>query len=162
MPRIDNHVRITISVLDRLIDYEPEISSEPIASRSKSLRELKLSVRRDLEWLLNTREFIQEIPPDLKEVQHSLATYGLPDFTATSIKSPANQDRLRRAIEAEIGLFEPRLEGVTVTLVTVGEGGERSLRFRIDGQLRVDPAPEPVTFDTILDRGTGRFTLRGE
>lgn len=161
MPRLDSDARITISVLDRLIDYEPEVSQEPIASRSKNLRDLKQSVRRDLEWLLNTREFIQEIAPDLKEVQHSVATYGLPDFTATSIKSPTNQDRLRRAIEAEINLFEPRLEGVIVGLVPARED-ERSLRFRIEAQLKVDPAPEPVTFDTLLDQGTGRFTLKGE
>jgi len=122
---------------------------------------LKQAVRRDLEWLLNTREFIQEIPPDLKEVQHSVVTYGLPDFTATSIKSPSNQDRLRRAIEEEISLFEPRVEGVIVSLVPARED-ERSLRFRIEGQLKVDPAPEPVTFDTLLDQGTGRFTLKGE
>ncbi len=34
MPRTDNEVRITPSVFDRLIDYEPELSREPIASRS--------------------------------------------------------------------------------------------------------------------------------
>ena len=161
MPKIESDARITISVLDRLIDYEPEVSQEPIASRAKSLRELKLAVRRDLEWLLNTREFIQDISADLKEVHHSVATYGLPDFTATSIKSPSNQDRLRRAIEEEISLFEPRVEAVVVSLVPARED-ERSLRFRIEGQLKVDPAPEPVTFDTLLDQGTGRFTLKGE
>jgi len=117
MARYNSEVRITISVLDRLIDYEPEISQEAVASRSRGLRQLKQAVRRDLEWLLNTREYIGEIPPDLKEVQHSLAVYGLPDFTSTSTKDPHNQERLRQAIEEEIVLFEPRLEAVTVTLV---------------------------------------------
>jgi len=48
MPRSDYEVRITPSVLDRLIDEEPEISREPPASRAKNLRQLKQSVRRDL------------------------------------------------------------------------------------------------------------------
>jgi type VI secretion system protein ImpF len=161
MARYDSEVRIAISVLDRLIDYEPEVSQEPLASRSRNLRQLKQAVRRDLEWLLNTREYIGEIPPDLKEVQHSLAVYGLPDFTSTSIKDPNNQERLRRAIEEEIVLFEPRLESVNVTLVP-GNEKERAMHFRIDGLLRVDPVSEPVTFDTVLDSGSSHFTLKGD
>jgi type VI secretion system protein ImpF len=161
MARYDSEVRITISILDRLIDYEPEMSQEPVASRSRSLRQLKQAVRRDLEWLLNTREYTGDIPPDLKEVQHSLAVFGLPDFTSTSIKDPSNQERLRRAIEEEIILFEPRLEAVNVTLVP-GNEKERSMHFRIDAQLRVDPVSEPVTFDTVLDAGSSHFTLKGD
>lgn len=161
MARYDSEVRIAISVLDRLIDYEPEVSREPVASRSRSLRQLKQAVRRDLEWLLNTREYIAEIPPDLKEVQHSLAVYGLPDFTSTSTRDPNNQERLRRAIEEEIVLFEPRLEAVNVTLVQ-GTDKERAMHFRIDGQLRVDPVSEPVTFDTVFDTGSTHFTLKGD
>jgi len=161
MARIDNDVRITISVLDRLLDFEPEISQEPLASRSRNLRQLKQSVRRDLEWLLNTRQYIEEIPSDLREVQRSVAAYGLPDFTATSIKNPSNQERLRRAIEDEIRLFEPRLEAVIVTLVASNEK-ERAMQFRIEGQLRIDPMPEPVSFDTVLESGSGHFTLQGD
>ena len=161
MPRTDHEVRITLSILDRLVDYEPEVSQEPMASRSRGLRQLKETVRRDIEWLLNTREYVGEIPPDLKEVQHSLAVYGLPDFTSTSTKDPNNQERLRRAIEEEIVLFEPRLEAVTVTLVQ-GADKERAMHFRIDGQLRVDPVSEPVTFDTVFDTSSTHFTLKGD
>jgi type VI secretion system protein ImpF len=161
MARYNSEVRITISVLDRLIDYEPEVSQEPVASRSRGLRQLKQAVRRDLEWLLNTREYIGEIPPDLKELQHSLAVYGLPDFTSTSTKDPNNQERLRRAIEEEIVLFEPRLEAVSVTLVQRADK-DRAMHFRIDGQLRVDPVSEPVTFDTVFDTGSTHFTLKGD
>ncbi|MCI0423048.1 MAG: type VI secretion system baseplate subunit TssE [Acidobacteria bacterium] len=161
MARYHDEVRITISVLDRLIDYEPEVTQEAIASRSRSLRQLKLAVRRDLEWLLNTREYIGDIPSDLRELHHSVAVYGLPDFTSTSIKDPNNQERLRRAIEEEIRLFEPRLEAVTVTLITSNEK-ERAMHFRIDGQLRIDPVSEPVSFDTHLEPGSGHFTLKGE
>ena len=161
MSRFDNEIRVTPSVLDRLIDYDPEKSQEPISSRSKSLRLLKQSVKRDLEWLLNTRQVAGGIPADLKELSNSLAAYGLPDFTHTSLKSPTDQGRIRRTVEQTISIFEPRLEDVIVTLEPMTEG-ERVLRFRIDGRLRVEPAPEPVTFDTYLHLGSGQYIVKGD
>lgn len=161
MPRTDNEVRITPSVLDRLLDYEPELSREPIASRAKSLRQLKQSVKRDLEWLLNTRRMVEKLPSELKEVGQSLAAYGLPDFSSLSVESPADQKRLRREIEDTIRIFEPRLDDVVVTVEPVRET-ERVLRFRIDARLKIEPAPEPVTFDTMLQLGSGQYTVQGE
>ncbi len=161
MARTDNEVRVTISVLDRLIDYEPEISRESVASRQKSLRQLKQSVKRDLEWLLNTRQVVGGIPAELTEVNDSLAAYGLPDFTAVSIKSPAEQNRIRREIEMAIAIFEPRLSDVSVYIEPMSET-ERMLRFRIDARLLVDPAPEPVTFDTALQISSGQYVIQGE
>jgi type VI secretion system protein ImpF len=61
MARYDNEIRITPSVLDRLIDEEPSVSTEPANTRQKSLRQLKQSVRRDLEWLLNSRQIVNGI-----------------------------------------------------------------------------------------------------
>ncbi len=159
MPYLDNQVRITLSVLDRLIDQEPEIRQEPPASRAGGLRQMKQAVCRDLEWLLNTRRFADEIPVDLKEVQMSVMAYGLPDFTHAGVKSPSDQNRLRRAIESVILAFEPRLLHVTVS-VEPSEDISRVLKFRIDAHLKVDPAPEPVTFDSTMQIGRGEYTLK--
>jgi len=159
VPRPDNEVRITPSVLDRLIDNEPGLSSEPVTSRYKSLSQLKQSVRRDLEWLLNTRQEITYVAPDLKELTNSVATYGLKDFSASNVKSPKDQNRLRQAIEAAVKTFEPRLDHVVVQLEQMRDG-ERVLRFRISARLRVEPQPEPVTFDTMLQLGTGEYLVR--
>ena len=161
MGRFDNEIRITPSVLDRLIDYEPEITREPLASRAKSLRQLKEAVKRDLEQLLNTRQPGDWLPEDLKELNNSLAAYGLPDFSSVSIKSPAEQLRLRRALEAAVTMFEPRLEDVNITLLPAGDL-ERSLHFRIDARLRIEPAPEPVTFDAMLQLSSGQYLVREE
>jgi len=160
MSRFDNEIRVRPSVLDRLIDYEPEYSREAAASRVKNLRILKQSVRRDMEWLLNTRATVG-IPPELKEVQASVAVYGLPDISTFSGRSVADRMKLRRAVEQAIEAFEPRLEGVTVT-VDPEPGPSLALKFRIDGRLRVDPAPEPVSFDTLLQIGSGEFRVKGE
>ena len=161
MPRTDNEIRITPSVLDRLIDYEPEVTREPLASRSKSLRQMKDSVKRDLEQLLNTRQSGDWLPSDLKELNTSLAAYGLPDFTSVSIKSPSEQHRLGRALEAAIQTFEPRLEDVNVTILPPGDL-QRSLHFRIDARLRIEPAPEPVTFDAMLQLSSGQYLVKEE
>src|SRR5205085_12148684 len=106
----ERDVGVTIAVLGRLRDYEPEITREPVASRAKSLRQLKQSVRRDLEWLLNTRQTVGGAPPDLKELSNSLAAYGLPDFSNLSTESADDQKRMQREIEDAVRIFEPRLE----------------------------------------------------
>jgi type VI secretion system protein ImpF len=161
MSRQEYEVRVTPSVLDRLIDDEPQISREPPASRQKTLQQLKQSVRRDLEWLLNSRRSIEALPDDLREVSSSVAAFGLPDFSAFSVKNPSDQNRMRRSIEEAIRLFEPRMMDVTVTLEPARDA-ERRVRFRIDANLRVEPAPEPVTFDTTLHLYNGEYTVQGK
>lgn len=161
MARTDNEIRITLSVLDRLIDEEPHNKKrEPPASRAKNLRQLKQSLRRDLELLLNTRQ-VQDLPPDLKEVNHSVAAYGLPDYSSANVKSTADQNRMRRSLESLISTFEPRLQEVSVTLEP-SRDTERALRFRIDAQLMVEPTPEPVTFDTVLQLVNGEYKVQGD
>ncbi|MGH9369822.1 MAG: type VI secretion system baseplate subunit TssE [Thermoanaerobaculia bacterium] len=159
MSRVDNEIRITPSVLDRLLDDRPDESREAAASRQTSLRLLKQAVRRDLEWLLNARQLPGGISEELPETRRSLASYGLPDFAATNVKSPDEQHQLRQAVEDAVRTFEPRLEGVVVTLETLAET-ERSVRFRIEARLRVEPSPEPVVFDTMLQVGSGEFSVR--
>ena len=159
MARSDNEVRITPSVFDRLLDFEPEMTSESPKSRLRSLRELKQSVRRDLEWLLNTRRSPEEVPEDLEEVNKSVAVYGLPDFTGISAKSEAEQKKLVHALETAIKIFEPRFIDVKVTLEPPNNV-ERVLHFRIEARLLVDPVPEPVVFDTVLQLGSGAYMVQ--
>lgn len=160
MPRIDNEVRISLSVLDRLIDFEPEARQEPPASRSKSLRQLKQALRRDLEWLLNTRLAWQP-PEELPLLRDSLLSWGLPDFSTLSVRNAGDQQTLVHALESTLRRFEPRLEDVVVSVAQTSDV-ERAMRFRIEARLRIDPVPEPVTFDTTLQLGSGNFAVKGE
>lgn len=159
MARYDNTVRITPSVLDRLIDDRPEVSTEPPASPMKSLRDLKKAVGRDLEWLLNTRRTVGIVPAESLEATRSITAYGLPDFTAASLKSPAEQERVRRALEEAIEIFEPRLVHVSIALEPLEEYIP-TLRFRVSGYLRVEPEPEPVSFDTLLHLTSNDYEVR--
>lgn len=129
-------------------------------SRLQAMRALKASLWRDLSVLLNTKRREEEIPEQFSEANQSLLTFGLPDFSSYSLKSPSDRNRLRRAIETAIRRFEPRLEKVTVT---VDEPDETSaaLHFRVDALLRVDPAPEPVSFETLLQPESSHFVVVG-
>jgi type VI secretion system protein ImpF len=150
---ISNRLERTVqqSVLDRLIDDEPGIARDPVLTWAESVHELKLALRRDLEWLLNTRRTIQAPPEACVELQRSLYQYGLPDFTSRPHDNGETAQRLAREVEQAITLFEPRLANVRVSLAEVEDKGERRLHFVIEALLRLDPTPERVVFDTVLD-----------
>ena len=67
---------ITLPLLDRLTDEDPKRREEVPLSRSKSLAALKVAVRRDLEWLLNTRRAERELPPQVARSVFCLRTAG--------------------------------------------------------------------------------------
>src|SRR5271163_2734233 len=106
-----------LSARARLIALAADTRIENPLSRSQSVRLLKNSVRRDLEWLLNSRRICD--PPDeaLKEVNRSAYVYGLPDLSALTMASSGDRNRLVKQILATISLFEPRLMNVRLVLV---------------------------------------------
>lgn len=160
MARADIKVNLIPSVLDRLLDEEPQVSKEPATSRIQDLRSLERAVGRDVEALLNSRqETLRELPSEFVELNRSLLTYGLPDLTSLSLLSQDDRNRIRRSVEQAISAFEPRLQSVRVALEAPREH-DRGLRFRIDALLRVDPAPEPVTFDAVLHLNTQQYEIQ--
>jgi len=154
---MDNQVRVTQSILDRLLDYDPRESREPPKSRTTSLTELRQAVKRDLEWLLNTRCVLDPEATELEELRKSVAFYGMPDITGVSVQSPVEQKRLITAMETALRNFEPRFLDAKVTLEPVNNV-DRQLKFRIEARLDVDPVPEPIAFDSVLQFGSG-FTV---
>ena len=154
---------VTPSVLDRLIDLDPNAGSDPFITRAQTIRNLKTSVRRDLEALLNTRRTPEPAGDELPEVRNSLYNYGLPDFTAMTIASTRDRGRLLRMIEETIRTFETRLDAVRVLPVETGvEEGTRRVDFQINALLKMDPAPERVSFDTVLQLTSGEYQVKGE
>jgi type VI secretion system protein ImpF len=160
MPTTEREGPVTLSVLDRLVDQEPERNLEPPFTRAQSLRQLKAALRRDLEWLLNTRRTIEESPASLKELERSLYNYGLPDVSGLYLRSSNDQATLLKAIRVAINYFEPRLLNVKVALEPAADD-TRVIRFSIEGLLRMDPAPEHVVFDTVLEPMSGQYQVKG-
>lgn len=152
-------IKIIPSVLDRLLDYEPHESVDPPKSRTKSLSELKQSVRRDLERLLNSKFIRDEIPEDLEEVNQSMAIYGLPDFSTLSSKNNMDKATIVNHVSKALKLFEPRFVNLKV-MIEETDIYSQGLRFRIQASLKVEPTPEPVVFDTVLQVGSGEFSVK--
>lgn len=159
MARSDHEIKITPSILDRLIDHDPQTRREAPRSQAQSLADLKRSVKRDLEWLLNTRHNGVEIPETLEELNDSLAIYGLPDLASLSVRNSAEQNKLGKAIERALRTFEPRFINVKVMLEPI-DNTDRQLRFRIEAHLDIEPVPEPISFDTVLQVGNGEFAIK--
>ena len=148
------------SVLDRLIDYQPRESSDAPKTRETSEREFRGAVLRDLEWLLNTRRSIVEVPDGCVEVGASVFNFGLPDLSSLPAGEAATRARLTRQIEEAIATFEPRLTNVRVSVAGASES-DRLIRFTIEGMLNMEPDPERVVFDTILELSSGEISVNG-
>ena len=142
---------ITLSLLDRLIDTDPDARTELPASRDRMLAELRAAVKRDLEHLLNTRIRVTSVACALVEVDNSLMNYGIPDFFALNPGKQDGNQEIRRAIELALRRFENRLTRVSVQTLDNADPADRVLRFRIDALLNVEPGPEPVVFDTQVE-----------
>lgn len=186
MARTDNETRVTASVLQRLLELESEAGRRPVRAPTQSLRDLKVSVCKDLENLLNTRrvrrELLggdkeavreavedlvearlaqQELPPDAAEADDSLLAYGLPDLTVFNLRDDKHLDKITDALEKTIELFEPRLLGAKA-VPELARDGEHILRFRIDARLKVEPVAERVSFNTSLQPHNGQFKVESE
>jgi len=159
MARPDSQLPLLPSILDRLIDREPDVSTEPAWRQAQSLREFEISVLRDLEALLNTRQTRPDLADGSLEISQSVLTYGLPEFSSVGVGSAAERERLRVAVERCITRFEPRLREVHVTIRDPENEYDRALRMTIEGLLWVQPNPHAITFDTVLKPSQGQCTV---
>jgi len=170
MARFESEAVITQSLLDRITQDKDKDETPAMLQRtgsrgisqiswSESFREFKKSLARDLEWLLNTRRTPFPAPSEYRLLARSLYNYGLPDVAATSAQSSRDRNRLLESLQDAIEIYEPRLTEVKVIMETVASGN-KALRFRIEGMARVDPAPERVSFDTVLELTSGEYEVK--
>ena len=162
MPDLMAYDRLLPCLLDRLTDEEPRSGKESRDRRVMTLRRYLDGVRRDLNWLLNSKshtaaENITEYP----EVAQSVLNFGIPDLcgtTGSAMESSHFEREIRRVLQA----FEPRIVRNTLA-VEVGadadEHGANGMSFEISGELWAQPAPESFFVKTELDLETGDWIL---
>jgi type VI secretion system protein ImpF len=148
------------SVLDRLLDDSPVTPAARPRSRGQQLAELRAAVRRDLEALMNAHQRCRSTPPELKELPRSLIEYGIPDFLTANAGAEDAREEFRDAVEEAIRRFEPRFKLVKVTLLEQTKT-DRTLRFHIEALMYAEPAPEHVSFDSLLDPSSQSFSVVG-
>jgi type VI secretion system protein ImpF len=152
--------RVQSPLLDRLIDVAPDQERDPPTSVVDSMVSLRASVRRDLEALLNARRRWRSWPEHLTQLATSPLGFGIPDFASGAFNDAHRREELRIEIEETIRRFEPRFLSVRVNLVDVKGQLETTLRLRIEAVLHAEPAPEAVTFDTVVDPTTDNVMVR--
>jgi type VI secretion system protein ImpF len=160
MPTPKYTKNIEQGLLDRLIDLEPDNRSEAPMSRPESLRNFRLSVKRDLEFLLNTTRMPIEVPEFCGEVNKSVLFFGLPDVASISVQDFNDEQRLMHSLETAIQTFEPRLARVRVTGRERFSAAQQAITFHVEAMLMIEPAPERISFDTVLEITKGSYVVK--
>ncbi len=154
MARTKSEILITQSLIDRLVDVEqwPE-------TRAASIGMYRESIKRDLEWLLNTR---QPVIPELESYPATAASvlnFGLPDIHSFDGSAGKEQNALTVALEKCVRTFEPRINQPRVYL-TRSDHLTRSLKFHIEGQVFYENMKEEIKFDTVLELISGEYEVK--
>lgn len=157
-PEVERTVQL--SILDRLTDEQPDVRTDPYLSRSESLRRFRRSIKRDLEFLLNSVRNAEPVPESYKELRKSLYLYGLPDLNSIALENQQDESRLVRSLEDAISRFEPRLSRVHVIAYERLTKKKSALLFRVEALLMIDPAPEPISFDTVLEVSKASYSVK--
>ncbi|WP_298952910.1 type VI secretion system baseplate subunit TssE [uncultured Methylobacterium sp.] len=139
---------IRLSILDRLLDPE-----------ESALTALRNGLRRDLEDLLNTNPRVKGWPAHLGELDHSLLSYGIMDLATANLATEQRRSAVVAAIGAIVREWEPRLANLSAVALPNADPTDRSLRIRIEAEILIEPAPEPMVFDTVIDPLTNTVSL---
>jgi type VI secretion system protein ImpF len=154
LARTKSEVLITQSLIDRLSEREqwPE-------TRAASISMFRESLKRDLEWLLNTR---QPVMPELESfpaTSASILNYGLPDIHRFDGSAGREQNVLTLSLERCIRVFEPRINHPRVFLSRT-DPLSRNIRFHIEGQVNFENMEEEIKFDTVLELISGEYEVK--
>lgn len=156
--------RLQPSLLDRLIDDEPDKRAESVDRRVLTLSRLRECVLRDLNWLFNAAQMGDagdfEATP---QVTTSVINYGLPAFSgmsASGVDPRAMEQELRQAILN----FEPRLlpdsVRVRAKLDASAEWQHNKLSFDIECRLWAQPAPISLLLHSDVDLESGQNEVK--
>lgn len=149
--------RVRASILDRLLDDEPDGQPERPPFRVQTRAELARSVVRDLGWLFNARCVARA---DSVVGVRTVIDYGVDDFTHLVPASEEDRNFLSRAFKDALVAFEPRLKIRQVTVSPI-EGNQRAVELFFEARLVVDEISEPVSFRAVLDLSEGGVKVIG-
>lgn len=151
--------RIAPSLLDRLMDMDPDLETDPPVISAETPAGLRAALRRDLELLLNTRCCPTTPPPEYRQLANSLVSLGIEDFFVASLVTEGQRQRFAADLQTRIARFEPRLADLSVSLISDPVPIRRSLRLRIEARYRARPGLPPIVFETNLDPVAGHFSV---
>jgi type VI secretion system protein ImpF len=145
-------------LLERLMGDRAQASAAGGAPRL-SMEQVKDSIARDLEALLNTRVAIPEQAfAAYPEARRSILNYGLADFAGLSLASSEDREAICASLKAAIEIHEPRLTQVSASLEPFA-GSINRLHFVIHARLRLSADTEPVNFNAVLQPSSLHYSI---
>ncbi len=152
------------SLLDRLTDHHPGKEAEARDARATDIDSLRLSVLRDLEWLMNTTNLENHLDMDERfaELKSTVINYGMPSLSGNTI---SNHDKveIQKLIKEAIIAFEPRIlkNTIKVKFLDVEESeNPHAISYEIHGTLWGNPLPEALYLRTELDLEMGDVVIK--
>jgi type VI secretion system protein ImpF len=146
-------------LLDRLLGEREQAPASSATVARQSLEQLKDSVARDLEALLNTRSGVAPaLLEDYPECRKSIISYGLIDFAGFCLSSTDDRAAICASLTAAIEQHEPRLREVSASL-EMEQGSVNRLNFVINATLRVGALAEPVNFNAVLQPSSLHYSI---
>lgn len=133
------------SLLDRLIDDDPDHAIEQAQTEDAALAQYKLGLRRDLEGLLNSKRPLLAAVQQDDQLPRTILAFGLPDISTEDFSASGARDRIRRMVVDCIREHEPRLSNVEVEVDDAPTS--RGIRFRITAVLTLTRMRETVVYD---------------
>jgi type VI secretion system lysozyme-like protein len=128
-----------------------------------SLNDIRECVKRDLDGLLNARNYIpQEELDEYPEIKTSVLNYGLPDFTGKTL-SGTNVQALEKRLKQSILNFEPRIIRKTLRVRLLANelmSDHNALNFEIEGELYAEPVPIHLHLRTQLELESGDMLVQ--
>jgi len=157
----DEHRIYHASILDRLIDIEDNRTPyQPVLHPFVNLKELKWSILRDVENLLNTKRTILKI----ENIQHSelkkksLLCYGVSEYFNVNLLKNEELNKLSQDLASNIKKFEPRLKNIEVQIHN-SRYFIKNLTFKVKATISLKPEKIPVYFDTTFSTNNEIFSI---
>ena len=167
MPIADIDGFPTPSLIDRLSSDEPDFYDSTNIDASgqlrrqtnkaksrEAVRRYEDSVRRDLEWLFNSRRVKDDRLESYPQLRNSIFCYGIPDLNSEDPSRTHDKDELLHNMEDAVARFDRRLRDLTIEFGSQVLGSHL-LHFHIAGVVMMDPVPAEVAFQSSLDPTNG-------
>lgn len=151
MSKTKNERLVTQSLVDRLTDQE-----QWPTTRGNSLRMYRDGIKRDVEWLLNSRRPHVESVERYPLASESVFNFGLSDVVHLQ---GHNAEFVLLAVQKALRTYEPRIRDPRVHLVRLDDLS-RSIRFHVDGRLALEDSDEEISFDTVLEIVSGGYEVK--
>jgi type VI secretion system protein ImpF len=156
--------RLQPSLLDRLIDDEPDHVHEAEDKRTLTKQTLRQAVLRDLSWLLNaTGHGANMDEKRFPQASRSVLNFGLPTMSG-QLASSMQRASMERSIKQAILNFEPRILPQTLEVEVALDGyamdSHNYVGLLIRGMLWAQPIPLEFLMRSRIDLEEGRFVVQ--